>query len=382
MIQQLDGMDLADRLQEISGRIRTVADKVATEEATKTAMVMPFIAHILGYNVFDPSEVVPEYTADVGTKKGEKVDYAVCKEEQPVLLFECKQFGAPLGRDQISQLYRYFSVTDVRFGVLTDGALYQFYSDIEEQNKMDMHPFLEFSLLDLDTVDVAELKRFTRTHFDADTILANARDLKFTREVLRLLHTEWHEPSEDFVRLFASRVYDGVKTKRVMEQFTRATKKAQRQFVAGQVNERLKAALSSSDTENGGAQEPDTDEGDTEESTGIITTEEEWQAYYAVSAILSEMVSPKRVTIKDYINHCNILLDNNRRQPICRLYFNSAQKRVGLFTDGKEVDKVPLDAIGDLFASADHIQETVRGYLGSSTNTSSLVEPEASSVDE
>ena len=66
-------------VQEISGRIRTVADKVATEEATKTAMVMPFIAHILGYNVFDPSEVVPEYTADVGTKKGEKVDYAVCQ---------------------------------------------------------------------------------------------------------------------------------------------------------------------------------------------------------------------------------------------------------------------------------------------------------------
>ena len=384
MIQQLDGMDLADRLQEIAGRIRTVADKVTTEEATKTAMVMPFIAHILGYNVFDPSEVVPEYTADVGTKKGEKVDYAVCKEEQPILLFECKQFGSPLGRNQISQLYRYFSVTDVRFGILTDGVVYQFYSDIEEQNKMDMHPFLEFSLLDPDTVDVAELKRFTRTHFDADTILANARDLKFTREVLRLLHAEWSEPSEDFVRLFASRVYDGVKTKKVMEQFTRATKKAQRQFVSGQVNERLKAALSSSDTENGGTlpQEPDTDEVDTEEKTGIITTEEEWQAYYAVSAILSDTVDPKRVTIKDYVNHCNILLDNNRRQPICRLYFNSAQKRVGLIADGKEVDKVPLNSIGDFFTFAGHIQETVRGYLGLSTNTSSLGEPEASSVDE
>ena len=221
MIQQLDGMDLADRLQEIAGRIRTVADKVTTEEATKTAMVMPFITHILGYNVFDPSEVVPEYTADVGTKKGEKVDYAVCKEEQPVLLFECKHFGAPLGRDQISQLYRYFSVTDVRFGVLTDGGIYQFYSDIEEKNKMDMHPFLEFNLLEPDTIDVAELKRFTKTHFNSDTILANARDLKFTREVLRLLHTEWQDPSEGFVRLLASRVYDGVKTKRVMEQFTR-----------------------------------------------------------------------------------------------------------------------------------------------------------------
>ena len=370
MIQQLDGMDLADRLQEIAGRIRTVADKVTTEEATKTAMVMPFIAHILGYNVFDPSEVVPEYTADVGTKKGEKVDYAVCQDEQPILLFECKHFGAPLGRDQISQLYRYFSVTDVRFGVLTDGSVYQFYSDIEEQNKMDMHPFLEFNLLDPDTVDVAELKRFTKTHFDSDTILANARDLKFTREVLRLLHTEWQEPSEDFVRLLAARVYDGVKTKRVMEQFTRATKKAQRQFVAGQVNERLKVALSSADAENGDTQP---EEQDTDDDTGITTTEEEWQAYYAVSAILSDTVDPKRVTIKDYLNHCNVLLDNNRRQPICRLYFNSAQKRVGLIADGREVDKVPLNAIGDIFTFADHLRRTVFGYLEPNTNNRSDV---------
>lgn len=360
MIQQLDGMDLAERLQEIAGRIRTVADKVTSEEATKTAMVMPFIAHILGYNVFDPSEVVPEYTADVGTKKGEKVDYAICQAEQPILLFECKHFGAPLGRDQISQLYRYFSVTDVRFGVLTDGGIYQFYSDIEEQNRMDMHPFLEFNLLDPDTVDVTELRRFTKTRFDADTILANARDLKFTREVLRLLHEEWQEPSDDFVRLLAARVYDGVKTKRVMEQFTRATKKAQRQFVAGQVNERLKAALSSADSENGEAQPEAVD-------TGIVTTEEEWQAYYAVSAILSDTVDPQRVTMKDYLNHCNILLDNNRRQTVCRLYFNRRQKQVGLIADGQEVDKVPLNAIGDLFAFADHLRKTVRGYLDDST---------------
>ena len=377
MIQQLDGVDLADRLQEISGRIRARADKVTTEEATKTAMVMPFIAHILGYNVFDPSEVIPEYTADVGTKKGEKVDYAIFQDEQPILLFECKQFGAPLDRDQISQLYRYFSVTDVRFGVLTDGGVYQFYSDIEEQNRMDMHPFLEFNLLDPDTVDVVELKRFTKTQFDADTILANARDLKFTREVLRLLHTEWQDPSEDFVRLLASRVYDGVKTKRVMEQFTRATKKAQRQFVAGQVNERLKVALSSADTED---EDTQPEESDTEDSTGIITTEEEWQAYYAVSAILSDAVDPQRVTIKDYLNHCNILLDNNRKQPICRLYFNSTQKKVGLIDDGRELEKVPLNAIGDLFDFADHLRETVYRYLESVADQPTGGTPEVSSV--
>lgn len=361
MIQKLDGIDLADRLQEISGRIRSRADKVNTEEGTKTAMVLPFIAHILGYNVFDPSEVVPEYTADVGTKKGEKVDYAVFQETEPVLMFECKHFGAPLGRDQISQLYRYFSATSVRFGVLTDGAIYQFYSDIEEQNKMDMHPFLEFNLLDPDTVDVEELRRFTRPHFDANTILVNARDLKFTREVLRQLLTEWHEPSDEFVRLFAGRVYDGVKTQKVMEQFTRAMRKAQRQFVAGQVQERLKAALASADAPQDAE---DTEEAEQDAAQpGIVTTEAEWQAYYAVTAILSQTVDAHRVTIKDYLNHCNILLDNDRRRPICRLYFNGAQKRVGLMTDGKETDKADVDVISDLFAHSKRLQATVDEYL-------------------
>lgn len=96
---------------------------------------MPFIS-ALGYDVFNPTEVIPEFTADIGIKKGEKVDYAVKKDDQVILLFECKWCGADLSKDHASQLHRYFSVTEARFSILTNGIEYRFYSDIDEPNKI------------------------------------------------------------------------------------------------------------------------------------------------------------------------------------------------------------------------------------------------------
>ena len=287
MIQSLEGMDLADRLHEMSGRIKQRIDNVKTEEATKTALVMPFINHVLGYNVFDPAEFVPEFITDVGTKKGEKVDYAIFRDGDPIMLFECKHYGVDLGKEPASQLYRYFGVSKSRFGVLTDGVIYRFYSDIDEQNKMDARPFLEINMLDVEAIDVDELKRFTKTSFDVEQILSTAKDLKYTREILRLLTTEWTDPSEALVRHFAAQIYEGVKTKAVIEQFTRATKKALHQFVAKRISDRLKSALASTDHEEpataGTAGTAGTDEepAETRDETGIVTTEEEWQGAHS-----------------------------------------------------------------------------------------------------
>ncbi|MFA1753905.1 restriction endonuclease, partial [Xanthomonas campestris] len=88
-------MDFIDQLRVLATRISTTRALIQTEEATKNAMVMPLI-QILGYNVFDPLEVTPEIVADVGTKKGEKVDYAILRDGKPIILFECKKAGAEL----------------------------------------------------------------------------------------------------------------------------------------------------------------------------------------------------------------------------------------------------------------------------------------------
>ncbi len=98
-------MDFIDELRALATRITNTRSLIQTEEATKNAMVMPFI-HLLGYNVFDPLAVTPELISDVGTKKGEKVDYAILKDGRPIILFECKKCGGDLGINHASQLFR------------------------------------------------------------------------------------------------------------------------------------------------------------------------------------------------------------------------------------------------------------------------------------
>ena len=193
-------MDLIDRIHELAARIPGWLEHVQTEEATKNALVMPFITNILGYNVFDPTEVVPGLTADVGTKKGEKVDYTILQDDKPIILIECKRYGANVDTESTSQLFRYFTVTSSHFGVLTDGVQYRCYSDLDHPNGMDTKPFFEINMLDFDEALVEELKKFTKSSFDLDEILTTATDLKYTKEIKRILGEEWSSPVDDFVR--------------------------------------------------------------------------------------------------------------------------------------------------------------------------------------
>ena len=135
-----------------------------TEEATKTSLILPFI-QMLGYDIFDPAEVVPEFTADIGIKRGEKVDYAIMQRGKPAILIECKKYGSSLAEDAVSQLVRYFGVTDAHFGILTDGISYRFFSDLDQPNVMDPKPFFEFNVLSYSHKAVGELKRFTKEEF-------------------------------------------------------------------------------------------------------------------------------------------------------------------------------------------------------------------------
>ena len=278
-------MDFADRIRELTTRIPNQLPHLRTEEAAKNALVLPFIS-ALGYNVFDPFEVTPELDADVGIKKGEKVDYAILKDGKPVMLFECKACAANLDECHASQLYRYFSVTPARVGVLTNGVVYRFFSDLEAPNKMDSRPFLEVNLLTAEETILAELKKFSKASFEIGAILANANDLKYTREIKRILMQELNQPSEDFVRFFVAQVYSGRMTQSVREQFTEITRKALQQFVSERVSDRLKSALAQ---EVESVKAPVEEAATAPEST-LETTADEMQAYYIVKAILAQMV--------------------------------------------------------------------------------------------
>ena len=153
-------MDLKTKLAELHNRVDNLKDNITTEEATKTAFIMPFI-QILGYDIFNPIEVVPEFTADLGTKKGEKVDYAILKDGHPIIIIECKHWKENLNSHS-SQLHRYFNVTKSRFAILTNGIKYEFYTDLEKSNIMDSKPFMEINLDELKEANIKQLVKFQK----------------------------------------------------------------------------------------------------------------------------------------------------------------------------------------------------------------------------
>jgi len=354
-------VDLIDSLNQLAARIRRQKDSVHTEEAAKTAFILPFL-QALGYDVFNPSEVIPELTADHGVKKGEKVDYGIKLDGKIVLLIECKPVGSDLEAKYAGQLYRYFSVTDARFGVLTDGIRYLFFSDIEKQNKMDDRPFFEFNIIGFDDNHIEELKKFTRSAFDLDTILGTASNLKYHRALVSEIESEFDSPSEEFIKIFASRVYPGRFTQAVKEQFTILTDNALKDFVRSRVNKRLKTALETDKLEQSTLSESTIGiDNKTEEKDAIETTPEEMKAYRIVQAIGAEIADPSRIVIRDAKSYCAILWDNNNRRPICRLHFGKNRNLISIFTPNGEV-KIELERIINIYQHKTEIKSAVEQY--------------------
>ena len=359
-------MDFIDHLRVLSARVANTKDMIQTEEATKNAMIMPFI-QILGYNVFDPLEVTPELVSDIGTKKGEKVDYAILKDGKPIILFECKRAGADLHINHASQLFRYFHVTAARFGVLTNGLVYRFFTDLEQPNKMDDKPFFEFSILDFKDRDVEALKKFAKSAFDIDTILTTANDLKYTLAIHNRL-AEWMvTPSEDFVRLVCSDLLGNRRfTAAIKDQFTLITKRAFEQLLGERINDRLKGAMTQEPAPIVEATTP-VNPGEAGAEVEVVTSAEETEGFHIVQAILRGVVSPRRVFMRDAQSYCAILLDDNNRKPICRLRFNNLPQKLllGLFNDKKEEERVALDSVDDIYNYAEQLKATAVSQLPS-----------------
>ncbi|WOP19061.1 type I restriction enzyme HsdR N-terminal domain-containing protein [Raineyella sp. LH-20] len=326
--------------------------------------------------MFNPAEVVPEFICDIGTKKGEKIDYAIMRDGVVQMLIEAKQIGTPLTLENAGQLVRYFHVSNARIGVLTNGQYWNFYTDLDKPNIMDEKPFLRLNLLDVDPYTLPELKKLTKSAFDLESVLVAAEELKYVSAVKAEIAKEFTEPGEDFVRLFATRVYEGSLTAKMREFFLGITRKAVTQFVNDRVNERLKSALGSQGAVVGAAPvtgptpQPEVDtgeensEGNGEGSRGIETTVEEVEAYNIVRAIVVSEVSLERIAGRDTKSHFSVLFDNTNRKPICRFRFNARQKYLGLIDGEKNEVKVPIENVEQIYDHMDAIRATVHAYLG------------------
>lgn len=361
-------MDFIEQLQQLAKRIPQLCDHLQTEEATKNALIMPFIA-ALGYDIFNPLEVVPELNADYGTKKGEKVDYAIKKDDRIIMLFECKHCGGDLSINHAGQLFRYFSVTDARIGVLTNGIVYRFFTDLESPNKMDEKPFLEVNMLDLNEAVVAELKKLTKPSFNIDELMTAAGDLKYTREIKRHLAEQLADPNEEFVRFFASRVYGGILTPARKEQFSAIAKRAFSQFINERINDRLKSAIAGGDAPSVQIEAPvvpsqPIDSEEPRRADLIETTSDELEGYYIVKSLLRDAVEPARITHRDTQSYMGILLDDNNRKPLARLHFNRTQKYLGLFDENRNEERIAITDLNDIYSHAGKMQRVLAFYEG------------------
>lgn len=354
-------MDFKDEIKQLGERAIKLKELTQTEEATKNAFVMPFLK-TLGYDVFNPLEVVPEYITDIGTKKGEKIDYAILKDGQPVMLVECKHWAEKLNLHD-GQLLRYFHVSKARFGLLTNGIQFRFFTDLVESNKMDEKPFFEFDITEIKDNQIEELKKFHKSYFDIENILTTASELKYTNQIKTLLGEEFNSPTEDFVRFFTKQVYPNRITESVLEQFTVLTKKSIQQYISDVVTERLKNALKRETEESPNTGAVGVEHEISEQGNKIETTVEELESFYIVKAILRNKIDSDRIFHRDAQSYFTIIIDDNNRKPICRVYLNGGKKYIGIFDREKKETKYEMRSLDDIYKYSSELEEAIINYV-------------------
>lgn len=369
-IKEVIKMTFEENIREFVKTIPNKLEHIDSEETTKIALITPFLRE-LGYDTADPSVVKAEYTADVGTKQGEKVDFAILDDGEPVVFIECKPVNKELSKDNISQLFRYFSITNVQIGILTNGVDYLFYTTGED-NRMDDKPFMEINLLNLTKKDISELEKFAKDNFSVDNAVSRADDLKYRNLIKKTLIKEFEEPSDEFIRVIGKQVYDGVLTQNVKDRFGQIIVSVNTEFINERVQKRLADAVESNDIKV--EKETEEEQQAIEESKsddGIITTDEELEGFYIVKSIASENDNADYVAMRDQKKYCNILFDDNKYYPIVRFYFNNPKRlKIELYdkvtrreNGGKVGDKINIENVSDIYQYKDRISNLIEKYI-------------------
>jgi len=387
-------MQFLEKIKSLAERAPALVQHLETEEATKNALVMPFIA-ALGYDVFNPQEVIPEFTADVGIKKGEKVDYAIKNGGNIAIIVEAKKAGVDLTKENHGQLLRYFAVTHARIAVLTNGTMFQFFSDLDEPNKMDKSPFLTLNLLSLRDDLLPELSKLTKDNYDLDEMLSRANEVKYREAIRAIVAAQFDAPDEEFVKFF----FRAVKPKgsnyspSAKELFTRLVEEACKQYIADRVQIRLRSALAqeegseppqmqpaqdaSAPAESAPDAAPDESVGG-DEDNGVVTTDEELQGSRVVRAIICDSIPLERVADRDTKSYFGILADDNNRKPICRLHFNRKKKYIGIFDTAKNETRHEIDDVVGIYKFANELRAIAEHYTSDASDGGSPQSQQAS----
>ena len=356
-------MEFEEKIKNFATRILEIKDSIMTEEATKTSIIMPFF-QMLGYDVFNPKEFMPEYIADVGIKKGEKVDYAIILNGELVMLIEAKSINEKLEKHD-SQLFRYFGTSKAKFAILTNGINYKFYTDLEKENVMDTTPFLEINLNKINDTDIQELKKFQKENFDVNEIFSTASDLKYLSLMKKVLKEEFSDPSDEFVKLILNKeVYDGIKTSAVIEKYKPLLKKSINSYLNEIINNRLQSAIKrNEDIEE--TEDDNTNELENKKDLDkIVTTVEELQSFYIVKSILSEFCDVKKISYKDTTRYFSVLYDNKVTKWICRIYLKEFVKYIIIVDNNKNEIRYDINDVNDIYNYKEQIINRLKELEG------------------
>jgi len=302
-------MNFKEELQKLSVQILERKKYVTNEEMTKQALIIPFL-QALGYDVFNPLEVRPEFVSDFGKKKGEKVDYAIYKDDKPIMFIEAKAATDNLESKE-SQLARYFNATpEVKLAIITNGIIYKFFTDIETKNVMDENSFAVIDITDLSANDIEVLSKFRKEAFNADSLIKYAEDLIYTSNLNAKLKDLFKNPSDDFIRYLIKDFSDTRITSNVIERFRPIVKKS----ISNAILDIVSQGIFQQDTTPVEEEKPllQTEESDKEEQASkkqVLTTEEELKGFEIIRKILANNNKDiSELQFKDTINYFGIYI--------------------------------------------------------------------------
>jgi hypothetical protein len=335
------------------------------EEATKQALILPFF-QVLGYDIWNPKELVPEFKAGWAVK--EKIDYAIFIEGKHAWFVEAKAVGENLANYD-PQLAKYFNATpEVKVALITDGLTYKFFTDSHQPNMMDPEPFFEFNIEALSPQDIDLLSNFRRDTFDVGSVLLKAENMVYFNGFMRKMKSMFNNPSEEFVKFIAADIYPSKFTSKALERLQPLVKQALQTTLVSMVSKGLIQGIADEAVEQGEVDAPKKQE--KPDPTPIITTEEELAAYAKIVGIIEEVAGPgHKINYKDTQTYFSIQVDKPAKW-FARLHFNNQKRNYIAF-------RIP-----EVLAKQLIRPEMVESYTSSTTEGCSVTYSSLSDIDE
>lgn len=362
-------MSFIDDIIDLRDKIASYQEQhvINNEESTKRFLIIPFLK-ALGYNTDNPFDFRPEYCTDTNSKYEDRIDYAIFDNGVPVILIEAKACTEPIeGKEKIrKQLHHYFGSSKAKLGILTNGVVYHFFTDLEQANIMDKKPFFVFNLLESDDQILHRLRDFTKENFLKSDISQHAKNLMVEKSTKEYLLTQLENPDPDFINFLLKRIETGglLKgriTSKITKEYTETIKKAMKMFIM----DRLQTALQDKQEQEQEKQSSkDTDPVktvDEEQESGIITTDEEIGAFNVVQMLLRDHVDVNRIQYKDTKSYFVIYVDSKSKW-LCRIYVDARKKRVVINTRPERMT-FEFEHVSEIANHRAELEELLRQHL-------------------